>query len=70
MELSNRETEIMVQIALGFSDKEISDNLNISPRTIQTYVVRICLKLNARNRAHAVALHLLRRLNLVTSPIK
>lgn len=70
MELSIRETEIMVQIALGFSDKEISSNLNISPRTIQTYVIRICIKLNARNRAHAVALHLLRRLNLVTSPIK
>lgn len=70
MELSNRETEIMVQIALGFSDKEISDNLSISTRTVQTHVVRICLKLNARNRAHAVALHFLKRFNLVTSPIK
>lgn len=69
MELSNRETEIIVQISLGFSDKEISNNLSISTRTVQTYVIRICVKLNARNRAHAVALHLLRRLNLITSPI-
>lgn len=69
MELSIRETEIIVQIALGLSDKEISKNLNISARTIQTYVVRICVKLNARNRTHAVAKHMLRKLNLVTSPL-
>lgn len=62
MELSVRETEIIVQIALGFSDKEISNNLSISPRTIQTYVVRICLKLNARNRSHAVAKLFLKKL--------
>lgn len=69
MELSIRETEIIVQIALGFSDKEISGKLNISTRTIQTYVVRICIKLNARNRAHAVTKLLLRKLNLVNSRI-
>lgn len=69
MELSIRETEIIMQISLGFSDKEISDNLNISTRTIQTYVIRICLKLDARNRAHAVTKYILRKLNLVTSPI-
>lgn len=55
MELSIRETEIIIHIAYGFSDKEIANKLNISPRTIQTYVIRICTKLNARNRAHAVA---------------
>ena len=54
MELSVRETQIIMQIANGFSDKEISTRLNISTRTIQTHVVRICLKLNARNRTHAV----------------
>lgn len=55
MELSTREAQIIVQIAQGFSDKEIANTLNISPRTIQTHVVRICLKLKARNRPHAVA---------------
>lgn len=55
MELSTRETQIIVQIANGFSDKEIANKLKISPRTIQTHVVRICLKLKARNRPHAVA---------------
>lgn len=54
MELSIRETQIIVHIAHGFSDKEIANKLNISPHTIQTYVARICLKLEARNRPHAV----------------
>jgi len=54
MKLSLRETEIIIHIANGFSDKEIAIKLNISSRTIQTYVVRICLKLHARNRVHAV----------------
>lgn len=54
MSLSTRETEIITLIANGFSDKEIAIKINISPRTIQTHVTRICLKLNARNRVHAV----------------
>jgi DNA-binding NarL/FixJ family response regulator len=69
MELSLRETEIIIHIANGFSDKEIATKLNISSRTIQTYVVRICLKLNARNRVHAVTKLFLKKLNVVTSPI-
>jgi len=62
MELSVRETEIIMHIANGFSDREISNRLNISTRTIQTHVVRICLKLNARNRVHAVTKLFLKRL--------
>lgn len=62
MELSTRETQILVQIAHGLSDKEIANELNISPHTIQTYVARICMKLNARNRAHAVAKLILKKL--------
>lgn len=54
MDLSIRETEIIALIANGFSDKEIAQKLSISPRTIQTHVTRICFKLNARNRTHAV----------------
>lgn len=54
MELSKRESEIILLIANGFSDKEIAQRLEISTRTIQTHVTRICLKLHARNRVHAV----------------
>jgi len=55
MELSTRELEIIIQIANGLSDKEIAQKLKISTRTIQTHVTRLCLKLSARNRTHAVA---------------
>lgn len=60
MELSKRELEIIILIANGFSDKEISKKLKISTRTIQTYVIRICSKLEARNRSHAVTKFLLK----------
>lgn len=62
MKLSNRELEIIMLIARGFSDKEIGSELKISNRTVQTHVIRMCLKLDARNRAHAVAKFLLKRL--------
>lgn len=55
MELSNRELEVVIQIANGLSDKEIAQKLEISIRTVQTHVTRLCVKLCARNRAHAVA---------------
>lgn len=63
MELSVRETEIIVLIANGLSDKEIAKKLDISPRTIQTYVTRICSKLGAFNRPHAVAKVLVKSVN-------
>lgn len=62
MSLSTRETEIIILIANGFSDKEIASKINISARTIQTHVTRIFFKLNARNRAHAVTKFFLKQL--------
>jgi len=61
MELSSRELEIIMLVAGGFSDKEISYKLKISDRTVQTHVTRMCLKLNARNRTHAVTKFILKR---------
>lgn len=69
MELSVRETEIMMHIAHGFSDREIAIKLNISTRTIQTHVVRICLKLHARNRVHAVTKLFFKKLCIKYSPM-
>lgn len=63
MPLSTKETEIIILIANGLSDKEIASRIKISPRTIQTYVTRICLKLSARNRVHAVTKLFLKTLN-------
>lgn len=63
MELSTREAEIIMLIARGFLDKEIARELSISARTVQTYVTRICSKLDARNRSHAVAKVLVKSVN-------
>lgn len=62
MELSCREAEIITLVARGFSDKEIAHELKISDRTVQTHVTRTCLKLEPRNRTHAVTKFLLKKL--------
>ena len=53
MKLSPKETEIITLVARGFEDEEIGTKLKISGRTVQTYLTRIMLKLNARNRTDA-----------------
>jgi len=56
--LTNRETEILTHVAEGNSNKEIAYRLNISEQTIKNHVSAILRKLNANDRAHAVALAL------------
>ena len=58
MELSVRETQILKFLCYGDGDKEIAYKLKISPRTVQTHISRLVLKLNARNRISAVANYL------------
>lgn len=53
--LSKREFEVMKQIANGFSTKEVAANLSLSELTVKQYVKLARDKLNATNRAHAVA---------------
>lgn len=53
--LSKRELEVMRKIANGFSTKEIAAQLNISELTVKQYVQSARVKLNANNRAHAIA---------------
>ena len=57
MKLSQREREILIEVAYGFSDKEIAVKLDISARTVQTHITSIMKKLQARNRANAVAIY-------------
>lgn len=64
MKLSKREQEIVEMLSYGCSDKEIAFQLEISTRTVQTHVMRIVMKLNARNRTNAVATYL-RQSNLI-----
>ena len=57
MKLSQREHEILIKIAYGLSDKEIAISLKISIRTVQTHITSLLKKLQARNRANAVAIY-------------
>jgi DNA-binding NarL/FixJ family response regulator len=52
--LTDREREIMALVAAGLSNREISDQLVISPATTKTHVNRAMTKLHARDRAQLV----------------
>ena len=52
--ISNREYEVLVQIANGLSNKEIGEKLHISESTIKTHVSNLLLKLNAKRRTQAL----------------
>ena len=56
--LTSRETQILTYIAEGNSNKEIARILDISEQTIKNHMSAILRKLNANDRAHAVALAL------------
>jgi DNA-binding NarL/FixJ family response regulator len=55
-ELTEREVEVLVQVARGLSNQEIARELYISPATARTYVSRLLTKLHARDRAQLVVL--------------
>jgi len=58
-DLSERETDVLRLIALGYSNKEIAAQLGISVRTVETYKTRLMVKLDLSSRADIVryALH-------------
>jgi DNA-binding NarL/FixJ family response regulator len=55
-ELTEREREVLVQIARGLTNDEIAEGLVISPATAKTHVSRILSKLDARDRAQLVVI--------------
>ena len=54
--LTNREIQILSHVANGSKNKQIAHSLGISEQTIKNHVSAILRKLNANDRAHAVAL--------------
>ena len=52
--LSNREREVLVRIARGFSNKEIAAELGLSVKTVETYKGRMAEKLGLRSRVEIV----------------
>lgn len=53
--LSERETEVLRLVAEGLETAEIAERLNYSQRTIKGVLHDVTIRLNLRNRAHAVA---------------
>lgn len=55
-ELTDREREVLVEMARGLSNEELSEILFISENTVKTHVRRILTKLGARDRVQAVVM--------------
>ncbi|WP_149274479.1 response regulator transcription factor [Pareuzebyella sediminis] len=52
--LSKRECEVLREISLGLSNKEIAEKLFVSESTIKTHVSNILVKLDAKRRTQAI----------------
>lgn len=52
--LSKREYEVLKEVTLGLSNKEIASKLFVSESTIKTHVSSLLLKLNAKRRTEAI----------------
>jgi two-component system invasion response regulator UvrY len=49
--LSNREMQVLIRLARGATTREVSESLNLSPSTVETYRSRILEKLGLRNNS-------------------
>jgi DNA-binding NarL/FixJ family response regulator len=54
--LSERELGVLEELAMGTSTEDIAAKLHVSPHTVRTHIKNILRKLDARTRAHAVAI--------------
>jgi len=52
--LSERELEVLHELAAGHSNKEIAARLHVSPNTIKTHLARVFEKLGAKRRTDAI----------------
>lgn len=60
--LSDREIQVLVKLARGATTREVSDDLNLSVSTVETYRSRILEKLNLRNNSDLTRFAIRRRL--------
>jgi len=54
--LTPREADVLLWISRGKSNKDMSEILNISPRTVNKHLEQVFIKLGVENRASAAAL--------------
>jgi two-component system response regulator NreC len=52
--LSQREQQVLVHLARGFTHQEIADRLGLSIKTVETYLARLTTKLGLHRRAELV----------------
>lgn len=57
--LTRRERSCLVLSGRGQSEKEVAQNLQISPNTVRVHIENIKRKLGASNKSHALILSLL-----------
>ena len=52
--LSERELEVLAELAAGHANKQIAARLHVSPNTVKTHVARLFEKLEASRRTEAI----------------
>jgi DNA-binding CsgD family transcriptional regulator len=53
--LTNREHEVLKEIAVGLTSKEIAERMNISPNTVKAFLRMIMLKMGVSTRSGVIA---------------
>ncbi|MBD8164088.1 response regulator [Erwinia persicina] len=56
--LTEREQEVMKEVACGLSNKQIAENLTISEQTVKVHIRNVLRKLNVRSRVAATVMWL------------
>jgi len=52
--LSNRQLEVLTNVAAGLSDKQVASKVGISIKTVRNHLSQVFSKLGAGNRVQAV----------------
>lgn len=56
LELTPKETQVLLWLAHGLTYDEAADKMCISSSTVRKHITNILKKMNAKNTAHAIAL--------------